>query len=195
MNRIHRWLCSSAVWRMALERRLLPWAFKDLVLGEDVLEIGPGPGLTTDILRKRVARVTAVEIDPVLASSLKSRMTATNVNVVQGDATRIPFRDQTFSAAVSFTMLHHVPSVSLQDQLLEEVYRVLRPDGIFAGIDNCDSLPLRLIHIGDTMVTVDPRTFAPRLKTAGFCDVSMDQIRGRFRFRARRPGFARRGCH
>jgi len=35
---------------------------------DDVSEIGPGPGFTTDVLRQRVAHLTAVEIDDVLAS-------------------------------------------------------------------------------------------------------------------------------
>ncbi|MFZ0041798.1 MAG: class I SAM-dependent methyltransferase, partial [Solirubrobacteraceae bacterium] len=33
----------------------------------------------------------------------------------QGDATRMPFEDQRFSAVVCFTMLHHIPSRNLVD--------------------------------------------------------------------------------
>jgi ubiquinone/menaquinone biosynthesis C-methylase UbiE len=43
------------------------------------------------------------------------------------------FPDATFDGAVSFTMLHHVPSEALQNRLLAEVARVLRPGSIFAG--------------------------------------------------------------
>jgi hypothetical protein len=32
----------------------------------------------------------------------------------------MPFPDGSFSAVLSFTMLHHVPSVTLQDQLLSQ---------------------------------------------------------------------------
>ena len=159
MNRIHRWLCQSAVWKKALEGKLLPWVLEGINLGDDLLEVGPGPGLTTDFLRKRVARVTAIEIDPSLAHSLKCRMNGTNVCVVEGDATDMPFQDESFSAAVSLTMLHHVPSVSLQDKLLLEVYQVLRPNGIFVGMDNTWNLAFHLIHLGDTMVSVDPESF------------------------------------
>ena len=35
-----------------------------------VLEIGPGPGVTTDLLRERVARLTCVEIDRGLAGAV-----------------------------------------------------------------------------------------------------------------------------
>ena len=87
----------------------------------DVLELGSGPGLTTDVLRGRTARLTAVEIDPRLAS-LQERMKNTNVEVVEADATAMPFPDGSL-AVLSFTMLHHVPSVTLQDRLLAEAWR------------------------------------------------------------------------
>ena len=46
---------------------------------------------------------------------------------------------------------------------------------------------MRLIHIGDTMVRVDPQTFGSRLEAAGFRDVSVEATDEAFRFRARRP--------
>lgn len=174
------------MWRVALQEQLLPWALDGIELGDDVLEIGPGPGLTTDWLRQRVARLTAIEIDAQLASSLAQRMTGTNVLVVGADATRMPFPNCSFSAVVALTMLHHVPSASLQDQLFAEVHRTLRPHGIFVGMDNTRTLPFRAIHIGDTMVTVDPQTLGARLLHAGFASPTIDATRRRFRFRATR---------
>ena len=110
MNRLHRWMCRSSFWEKFLQMEMLPWALKDVDLGQDLLEVGPGPGLTTDFLRTRFQRVTALEVDPALADSLKRRMSGTNVTVIQGDATALPFEDGQFSGAVAFTMLHHVPS-------------------------------------------------------------------------------------
>lgn len=184
MNSIHRWLCRSALWRKALEQTLLPWALEGVDLGDNLLEIGPGPGLTTDLLRQRVKRMTALEIDPRLADALKHRMEEANVRVIEGDATKMPFDDGSFSAVISLTMLHHVPSPALQDKLLREARRVLRLGGIFVGIDSTLSFPFRLIHIGDTMVAVNPDTFTQRLGNAGFTDVTIDKRPNRFRFRA-----------
>ena len=184
MNLLHHLLCRSAPWRWAVERRVIPWALEGLDPGEDVLELGPGPGLTTDVLRERAARLTAVEIDPRLAASLQERMKNTNVEVVEADATAMPFPDGSFSAVLSFTMLHHVPSVTLQDQLLAEAWRVLRPGGVFAGSDTAPGVLLRLAHIGDTMVPVDPATLGQRLETAGFDEVEVKKRLGEFRFRA-----------
>jgi SAM-dependent methyltransferase len=96
--------------------------------------------------------------------------------------------DRSFDAAVCFTMLHHVPSVSLQDRLLREVARVLRSGGIFVGTDSLYSRSSRLLHLFDTMVVVDPDTFPARLQAAGFDDVFVDVKKPyAFRFRARKP--------
>jgi SAM-dependent methyltransferase len=187
VNRFHRWFCRTSIWKKALANEIIPWALKDVELGDDVLEVGPGPGMTTDILRERAPRMTSIEVDPRLAAALKQRLQGTNVKVVEGDATAMPFADGSFSGAVSFTMLHHVPTVALQDRLLAEVYRVLKPGGVFAGSDSRWSVGFHLIHLWDTMVIVEPETFAARLAAAGFTDISVKLAKQAFRFRARRP--------
>ncbi len=101
-------------------------------------------------------------------------------------ASAVPFEDAIFSGAVALTMLHHVPSPTLQDRLLSEVYRVLKSGGVFVGTDSIWSPGLWLIHIGDTLVPVDPRAFKSRLESAGFTDVHIELGRRRFRFSARR---------
>jgi ubiquinone/menaquinone biosynthesis C-methylase UbiE len=156
-------------------------------LGPNVLELGPGPGLTTDLLRLSVERLTAIELDPKLAESLRSRLGDSNVEVVTGDATAMPFPDSYFSGGVSFTMLHHVPSPELQDKLLREVWRVLKPGGVFVGSDSLQSWFMRLIHIGDTLVPVNPDTFALRLEAAGFEVLEVEKNSEAFRFHAQRP--------
>ncbi|HEV3232166.1 MAG TPA: class I SAM-dependent methyltransferase [Candidatus Dormibacteraeota bacterium] len=186
MNRFHRWYCRSDRWARLLRGALVPWVLRDYDLGPDVLEVGPGPGLTTDALRARLPRLVSLEVDPRLAAGLRARLAGSNVEVVEGDGTRMPFPDATFSAVVCFTMLHHVPSVEAQDRLLGEARRVLRPGGIFLGSDSTTSAPFRLAHLFDTMVPVDPETFAARLERAGFTEAAVRRGRGAFRFRARR---------
>src|SRR5262245_20749718 len=127
MNEAHLALCSSDEWADGLKQWIIPGALAGVDLGDDVLEIGPGPGRSTDLLREVTQHLTALEVDELLADALTSRMVDTNVEVVHGDATVMPFANDRFSAAVSFIMLHHVPTTELQDKLFAEVARLLRP--------------------------------------------------------------------
>ena len=188
MNILHRRYCRSQGWGEVVEQHIIPWTLEDVALGDDLLEIGPGPGLTTDVLRTRAARLTCIEIDRRLAASLTKRLEgSSNVKVVEGDATKMQFADGLFSGAVSLTMLHHVPSPELQDRLLAETFRVLRPGGWFAGTDSRSGWRWRLYHLFDTCVPVDPATFGQRLTEAGFVDATVDTNPWAFRFRARKP--------
>jgi SAM-dependent methyltransferase len=188
MNLLHRRYCRSAHWARAVESQVIPPVLEGVDLGDDVLEVGPGPGRTTDVLRRRIPRLTSLEIDERLATALAGRMRGSNVRVVHGDGAAMPFSDASFSGAVCFTMLHHVPSPALQDRLLAEVCRVLRPGGVLAGSDSVGgTLVFRLLHVRDTLVPLDPAEFPERLRRAGFEDAATVERNGRLRFRAVRP--------
>jgi SAM-dependent methyltransferase len=110
-----------------------------------------------------------------------------NVTVVRQDATAMSSPDATFDGAVSFAMLHNVLSEAMQNRLLAEVPRVVRPGGVFAGTGSLYSRSFRLLHLLDTMVVVDPGTFPERLGKAGFANVQVDVLKPyAFRFRARK---------
>jgi ubiquinone/menaquinone biosynthesis C-methylase UbiE len=186
LNQLHHWLCRSARWKRTLERRV-PRVLSSAELGPHVLEAGPGPGLTTDRLRSTLPRLTAIEADQDLAQLLRARLRGTNVEVVNGDATSMPFPDAEFSGCAAFTMLHHVPSPALQDKLLREVWRVLKPGGAFVGCDSLQSVFMRVLHLGDTFVPIRPDTFGARLEGAGFEVIELEKGPGAFRFYAIKP--------
>ena len=187
MNWMHNRLCRSEWWRSKVQHDLLPWVLRGIDLGGNPLEIGPGPGLTSEILSKRCTKLTCIEINPILAAALHARLGNGNVIVKQGDAAAMPFPDDTFSGAACFTMLHHVPSAHLQDRVLAETFRVIRPGAWLAGSDSKTSLPFRLLHIADIMVVCDPDVFGERLVKAGFSQVSVVQSKKSFSFRGRKP--------
>ncbi|OLT11875.1 methyltransferase type 11 [Pseudonocardia sp. CNS-139] len=186
MNLLHRRICRSDAWALRMHSQVLPWACRDVPLGGDVLEIGPGYGVTTRWLLERGARVTAVEVDPDLAAGVRREL-GERVDVHVGDGGALPFPDAAFDTVVCFTVLHHVPSPQHQDRLFAEAARVLRPGGAFAGSDSRLTLRFRLIHVGDTMVPVDPATLPARLRAAGLDDVHVDTVPRSLRFRATRP--------
>jgi ubiquinone/menaquinone biosynthesis C-methylase UbiE len=179
-------ICSSRWWARRVEDKLIPWGVS-AELGDEVLEIGPGFGATTRRLAQLPGRLTALELEPRYCERLRAELGA-SVTVVQGDATQLPFDEGRFSAVVCFTMLHHIPVRELQDQTLREVARVLRPGGWFAGTDSVGAgYVFRLIHIGDTLLTIDPDEMPARLTAAGLVEPKVDRADGSFRFRARKP--------
>jgi len=172
MNENHV-VCGSDEWRAEVRDVIIPWAVAGADLGDDVLEVGPGYGATTEVFRERAARVTAVEIDPELARALAGRFDGSNVDVVEGDATALTFEDGTFSGAVCFAMLHHVAPAERQDRVFAEVARAVRPGGSFVLSDHIRTDDLVELHRGDTYLPVDPSTLPDRLARAGFVDVEL----------------------
>jgi hypothetical protein len=70
VNEAHEY-CGSEEWRQLMREVILPWALGEVDLGDEVLEVGPGYGATTDVLwrvvraaddggdRRRIGRDTA----------------------------------------------------------------------------------------------------------------------------------------
>jgi SAM-dependent methyltransferase len=169
------------------EHKLLPWALDGVDLGDDVLEVGPGLGATSRVLARREGRLSVIELERRSARRLRSEL-APRVDVLEGDATAMPFPDGRFSGVACFTMLHHVASRELQDRVLAEVCRVLRPGGVFAGSDSLGgSFVFWLFHITDTFVRVAPEGLADRLETAGFVEPEVRAVKSSVRFTARKP--------
>ena len=188
MNEKHLQLCSSPEWAEMIEREAIPWVLNGVDLGDDLIEVGPGPGAATNVLRHRVKKLTAVEYDGAIATELARRMAGTNVAVVRANATELPFDDGRFSGAASFTMLHHVPTEELQNRLFAELARVLQPGAALAGSDSLDSPGFRELHVNDVCMPLNPATLAGRLHDAGFAEVDVEVHEvGAIRFVARTP--------
>jgi SAM-dependent methyltransferase len=186
MNENHA-LCATPEWADHIHREVLGSLLTEIDLGEEMLEIGPGPGAATEWLRTRVRRLVAIEVDPESAQRLAARFTGTNVEVLTGDATQLEFADASFDSVGTFTMLHHVPTVTAQNQLLREAWRVLRPAGILVGSDSLASTGLHEFHAGDTYNPIEASSLIARLQTVGF-DHVMVSVGYDVRFVARKPG-------
>jgi ubiquinone/menaquinone biosynthesis C-methylase UbiE len=177
MNKNHA-LCSTPEWAEFMESEVLDPVTAGLDLGNEMLEIGPGPGAATRWLRHRVKRLVALELDPEAATSLGDELASTNVEVQVGDATRTPFPDASFDSVGCFTMLHHVPTAHEQFKILCEAYRVLRPGGVLVGADSLASQGLHEFHEGDTYNPIDPARLLVFLPTAGFGHVMVSAGEG-----------------
>lgn len=186
MNENHA-LCATPEWADHIHREVLGSLLSEIDLGDEMLEVGAGPGAATEWLRKRVRRLVAIEVDPELAQRLATRYAGTNVEVATGDASKLGFDDASFDSVGTFTMLHHLHTLGLQNQVLREAWRVLRPAGILVGSDSLGCTELHDFHAGDVYYPVEPSSLMSRLQTVGF-DHVMVSVGYDVRFVARKPG-------
>ena len=191
MNENHA-LCSTPEWAEFMESEVLEPVTAGLDLGAEMLELGPGPGATTTWLRHRVKRLVAFELDPDAAARLANDLAAANVEVEVGDATSLPFPEESFDSVGCFTMLHHVPTAQDQFRILCEAHRVLRSGGVLVGADSLASQGLHEFHEGDTYNPIDPARLLVFLQTAGFGQVMVSVADG-ILFTARKAS-EERGC-
>lgn len=160
-------MCASPEWAEHLQLDVLSPLLADVELGARMIEVGPGPGASTQWLRHRVGHLVAAEADPLAAATLAERFADTNVEVVPVDAARLPFADGAFDAAGAFTMLHHIPTREQQQRVLAELVRVLRPGGVLVGSDSLSSDDLRLFHQGDVYNPLPPGRLLAWLQELG----------------------------
>ena len=88
-----------------------------------VESVGPLPGAVSSVAVSRVAVSSAVD---VAAKNLAGR---DNVDVIQADLFRLPFRDGVFDMAYSVGVLHHTPDAS---GAFASVSKAVRPGGSFS---------------------------------------------------------------
>jgi SAM-dependent methyltransferase len=186
MNRFETWFCGSPYWRWITRQKVLPWIVQGSDLGEHVLELGAGPGAATQELALRALRVTSLEYDHAFAATLGAGLNGSNTTVIQADAATLPFADASFSSAVAILMLHHLRSGELQDRAFAEIFRVLRPGGVFLAFEIQDSWLHRVGHVRSTFTPVAPAFLYARLTAAGFSKVTVDIRSGGFRVRTLR---------
>jgi ubiquinone/menaquinone biosynthesis C-methylase UbiE len=177
MNENHA-LCSTPEWAEFMESEVLEPVTASQELGDEMLELGPGPGAATRWLRHRVKRLVALELDPEAAERLQDEFGDTNVTVRVGDSTSVPLPEASFDSVACFTMLHHLPTGQEQFRTLCEAFRVLRPGGVLVGADSLASQGLHEFHEGDTYNPIDPARLLVFLQAAGFRHVMVSAGEG-----------------
>ncbi len=117
------------VWRRYTEA-VLPWVTLDSV----VLEIGPGPGVLLEQLALRGKAAIGLDLTPGMLAQAQARLRAKGmpVNLINGDATRIPLADGCMDVIVTTFAFSAIPDGAAA---MREMARVLRPGGILALVD------------------------------------------------------------
>lgn len=123
------------VWNMNKEKndRYLERAMSGIPEGFSgkLLEVPVGTGVLTMPVYQSLhdADITCLDYSPDMMERARRRAPK-NVTFVQGDVGRLPFTDGSFDLVLSLNGFHAFPDKAAAYQ---EVFRVLKPDGIFCG--------------------------------------------------------------
>jgi ubiquinone/menaquinone biosynthesis C-methylase UbiE len=152
--------------------------------GEDVLDVGCGPGDLTMLARKWSGSAGRISgIDPssemIRVARSKAGRKALEIEYVVAAAEALPFDDSTFDQVLSSFMMHHLPE-ALRGQVLAEVHRVLRPGGRLLVVDlkrptghQSHFAPLSFLH---RRMQHGVEDLSPMLQAAGFTSVEAGDV-------------------
>jgi ubiquinone/menaquinone biosynthesis C-methylase UbiE len=122
---------------------------------ERVLDVGTGAGALALALAPLVREVVGIDLVPELLAEGRKRAPA-NVELIEADATALPFESSTFDVVSTARTLHHVPRPEL---VVAEMNRVLRPGGTMIVVDQLAPVdPLAAIELNVFERTRDPST-------------------------------------
>jgi ubiquinone/menaquinone biosynthesis C-methylase UbiE len=95
------------------------------------LDLGCGNGRHAQVLAEAGADVVGLDVSRGLLNKARQRASERGfvVDLVHGDASRLPFSDDRFSQIVYVATLHHLRTREARRQSLTEVGRVLAPGG------------------------------------------------------------------
>lgn len=133
MNRWEKLVVNSPFRAFYLKHFCLPYLLRgiDLPPRPSCLEIGCGIGAGAATLHRRLAcrQFLALDYDPKQIDIAQHRFGhLPGLNFIQGSADTLPMQDSSVDAAFDLGILHHVEHWR---QAIEEVYRVLKPGGVF----------------------------------------------------------------
>ena len=104
-----------------------------------LLEIGAGMGENTNSLLDMPFKVTSTDISSKSVEVMRNRFSKySNFSVEVADMEKLPFNNESFDVVCSAGSL----SYGDNDTVLNEIHRVLKPDGAFIAIDSLNNNPI-----------------------------------------------------
>lgn len=116
------------------QTRPQPWADVEAFVtaappGDTALDIGCGNGRHASVLRDRARRVVCLDASRTLLDEARTRMEWTGTRMLQADAGALPLADDSVDIALYIATVHHLPDRRSRIGSLDELARVLVPDG------------------------------------------------------------------
>ena len=98
-----------------------------IIDGEKVLDLGCGNGRLYELFKEKFVDYYGVDNSDKMIEIAKSRYPKIKFQVA--DALNLPFPENFFDKVISIAVLHHIPSEEFRLQFLNEIKRVLKPEG------------------------------------------------------------------
>ena len=122
---------------------------------ERALDVGTGAGAFALVLAPLVREVVAVDLVPELLEQARARAPE-NVELVEADASALPFPGDSFDLVCCARTLHHTKRPEL---IVAEMTRVLRAGGTMLVVDQIAPIdPLAALELNRFEVARDPST-------------------------------------
>lgn len=117
--------------------KVIPSLIKKYSSGTRTLDYGCGSGCSTLFLSELGLEVEGVDICPYMlkeASSIKN----ISFNLIQ--SAQLPYKDDSFDIVFSSFVLFEISSKNELVDVFNEIFRVLKPDGIFMSVTGTEEL-------------------------------------------------------
>jgi ubiquinone/menaquinone biosynthesis C-methylase UbiE len=166
---------------------------------QNILEVGCAGGVFCHKIKKYVpdVKITGLDLDTghIEYAKAKTAELGLDCEFVNGDATAMPFADNTFDLCFSHTVVEHIP----HKPFFDEQYRVLKPGGKIVVLSVRTRLSLKNIHEYDRSdeekallekawsktgdfdkehnigaYEIDEHEYPRELEKAGFHDINVD---------------------
>ena len=134
----YQWLYDAIAQISALsvggEKRFRQLALQNLTIDSatKILDLCCGSGQATQFLVQCSHNVTGLDVSPL--SLKRAKQNVPQAEYVEALAEEMPFADAEFDLVHTSVALHEMTTEQLR-KILQEVYRVLKPGGVFALVD------------------------------------------------------------
>ena len=97
-----------------------------------IIDLGCGTGRMTEFMNSDFDKVIGVDISSKMIKNGRKRLgKSSDIKLIESDGESIPLDDNSVDVVFSYLVFQHIKEKKMVEKNFEEVYRILRPDGLF----------------------------------------------------------------